>query len=110
MDRNDYYSRESVEWRFQQSLKDHREKLNALPEAQRKSVEEDLRKGFAEHERDFWALNGCVNYLEEVDFFLETHDKKTAETVDRAQEAWQKFQDQQKGADLDQDHGKERER
>ena len=43
------YNPNDFEWRFQQSLKDHREKLNALPEERRKGVEEGLRRKFEEH-------------------------------------------------------------
>jgi hypothetical protein len=84
------YNPNDFEWRFQQSLKDHRGKLDALPEERRKGVEEGLRSSFEKHEKDFWALDGHDNYLEELNSLLERQERQTAEHVDRAHEAWLK--------------------
>ena len=100
------YNPNDFEWRFQQSLKDHREKLNALPEERRKGVEEGLRRKFEEHEKNFWALDGRANYLEELNSLFERQERETAQHVERAEEAWGRLQEQQKGAD----QAKERER
>src|SRR5580692_6787726 len=96
MDRDNDYNPNDFEWRFQQTLKDHKEKLDALPEERRKSVEEGLRRGFEEHTKDFWRLNGGrPNYLEELESLYETQDRQTAEHVDRAHEAWLKQEGEQ---------------
>jgi hypothetical protein len=106
----DDYNPNDFEWRFQQTLKEHREKLDALPSERRTGVEEGLRRRFEEHEKGFFALDGHENYFEELDALFDKQDRETAAHVDKAQEAWGRFQDQQKGADHAQDHDKEWER
>jgi hypothetical protein len=73
-----------------QTLKDHREKLDALPEERRKSVEEGLRRSFETHTKDFWALDGHPDYFEKLESLYEIQERQTAEHVDRAHEAWLK--------------------
>ena len=53
----DDYNPNDFEWRFQQTLKEHREKLDALPPERRKGVEEGLRRRFEENAKDFYALS-----------------------------------------------------
>jgi len=40
------YNPNDFEWRFQQTLKAHKDKLEALPDERRKGVEEGLRRKF----------------------------------------------------------------
>ena len=100
------YNPNDFEWRFQQTLKDHKEKLEALPEERRKGVEEGLRRKFEEHEKNFWALDGHENYLEELNSLLEKEERETARHVDRAQKAYQGVKDHKMGADQKQEYAK----
>ena len=100
------YNPEDFEWRFQQTLKDHREKLDALPEERRKSVEEGLRRKFDEFTKDFWALDGHANYLEELDSLIGKQQRETGEYVDRAQQAWKRSQQRSADRDDDKDRGR----
>jgi hypothetical protein len=98
------YNTEDFEWRFQRSLKDHTDKLEALPDERRKGVEEGLRKKFAEHEQNFRDLDGHPDYFEELDSLFEKQDRETAQHVDRAHKAYLGLKGQQTNAEEKKEH------
>src|ERR1039457_1499736 len=98
------YNPNDFERRFQQTLKDHKEKLDALPDEKRKGVEEGLRRKFEEHVKNFWALDGHANYLEELESLFEKRERGTAQHVDRAHQAAGGVKGQEKGADQKQEY------
>jgi hypothetical protein len=100
------YNPNDFEWRFQQTLKVHKEKLEALPDERRKGVEEGLRRKFEEHEKDFFALDGHANYFEELDSLFEKQERGTAQHVDRAHQASGGVKGQQKDVDQKKEYAK----
>lgn len=74
------------EWRFRSSLKDHREKLDTLPPAQRTEFEKQWREKFATHEK------GRMEYLNDHDKFsfegltslIENEEADLKQSVDKA--------------------------
>jgi hypothetical protein len=106
----DDYNPNDFEWRFQQTLKEHREKLDALPPERRKGVEEGLRRRFEENAKDFYALSDNsekYDFFEGLEALIDKEERETAEHVDRAQEAWDRMQ-QERGRDQGQEKEPER--
>jgi|ERR1700733_13290840 hypothetical protein len=125
MDRDDYYSQERVEWRFQEHWKELREKLSHLSPDERQEAQDRLRGVHEEHERDFQKLNGEFRGRETSESYIslgtELMEKKDAAVRawehmhgvdrgaqdDKAQEAWDRMQ-QERGRDQGQEKEPER--
>jgi hypothetical protein len=117
---DDYHD---FEWRFQKTLKEHREKLEALSAEKRAIVENDLRERYREHEEEItaimkkedWDIHNDVDRSMALDdaysaytksLIDQTHERQEKQQKDTPEKAWGRFQERQKGAD----HDHERER
>jgi hypothetical protein len=116
----DEYNPNDFEWRFQRTLKEHREKLDVLTSEVRAEIESELREKFREYEKEDQALlkeNFDIDKSRQRMLALAAaHDAYTKSFIDETpdmwgppekektpEKAWERFQEKQKEPGRDQE-------